>query len=275
MKVHASSQPRKFPARQAPSKFRCPNIPILRRPSAPYTCPPSRQEAARRPGSVERRHSPPLPVAVAGASAGFSRPFSSRFFLVFHSAFSAVRLRRRAVFPRSVFAPRSRFVRDKRADFFARSACVLLAACLRCASRRRRFFPAVLPTPCLRLAPMPPIAPGGRRSRRRSSRRVRPYPFRSVPQKRHQGRRGSSRSASCRWVSFPPGLSPTRSLAASHKALQRAVDVRAPICVTYSFTAAAIATPPAQRAAGLRTVQRRPERVSRAVFFAGCFIVSS
>ena len=90
MKVHASSQPRKFPARQAPSKFRCPNIPILRRPSAPYTCPPSRQEAARRPGSVERRHSPPLPVAVAGASAGFSRPFSSRFFLVFHSALSAV-----------------------------------------------------------------------------------------------------------------------------------------------------------------------------------------
>lgn len=198
MKVHASSQPRKFPARQAPSKFRCPNIAILCRPSVPYTCPPSRQEAARRPGSVERRHSPPTRRGRRCKRRLFPAVFLTvfpRFSQCFVCRLSAVRLRRRAVFPRSVFAPRSRFVRDKRADFFARSACVLLAACLRWASRRRRFFPAVLSAPCLRLAPMPPIAPGGRRSRRRSSRRVRPYPFRSVPQKRHQGRRGSSRSA--------------------------------------------------------------------------------
>jgi len=87
MKVHASSQPRKFPARQAPSKFRCPNIPILRRPSAPYTCPPSRQEAARRPGSVERRHSPPYPsrspVQAPVFPGRFPHGFSSFFIVLF------------------------------------------------------------------------------------------------------------------------------------------------------------------------------------------------
>lgn len=71
----------------SPVQLSRPNIAILCRPSVPYTCPPSRQEAARRPGSVERRHSPPYPsrspVQAPVFPGRFPHGFSSFFIVLF------------------------------------------------------------------------------------------------------------------------------------------------------------------------------------------------